>query len=144
MFLEKTNLWCKYDLFSSSLSYFLTSPKFDTFLFELSVVYKPDSRIKVEPLVISIILWRVMLLYTTYLVPFLSTLFHSGLVNRFLSWKVWIPLGRLTFGAYLVHPILIYASVSDSKNMYHYSYATFVSIFTAVAFNNTRQLLNWY
>ncbi|KAI4473733.1 hypothetical protein M0804_015208 [Polistes exclamans] len=32
---------------------------------------------------------------------------NGGIVNRILSWKVWIPLSRLTFGAYLIHPILI-------------------------------------
>ena len=31
------NLWCKYSSFSCSLSYFMTSPKFGKFLFELSV-----------------------------------------------------------------------------------------------------------
>ena len=32
-----SNLWCKYSSFSCSLSHFTTGPKFDKFLFELSV-----------------------------------------------------------------------------------------------------------
>jgi hypothetical protein len=32
---------------------------------------------------------------------------HGGLVNWFLSWKIWIPLSRLTHCAYLVHPIVM-------------------------------------
>ena len=29
-----------------------------------------------------------------------------GVVNSFLSWKAWIPLSKLTYAAYLIHPIL--------------------------------------
>ena len=32
---------------------------------------------------------------------------YGGPVNFVLSWKLWAPLGRLTFAAYLVHPIII-------------------------------------
>ncbi|XP_035231677.1 nose resistant to fluoxetine protein 6-like, partial [Stegodyphus dumicola] len=31
---------------------------------------------------------------------------HGGIVNRFLSWKVFVPLARLTFVVYLLHPIV--------------------------------------
>lgn len=34
---------------------------------------------------------------------------NHGLVNRFLSLGIWEPLGKLTYGAYLVHPIIIRA-----------------------------------
>lgn len=33
---------------------------------------------------------------------------HGGIVGRILSWKVWTPLSQLSFGAYLVHPIIIF------------------------------------
>ncbi|XP_071103042.1 O-acyltransferase like protein-like [Haliotis cracherodii] len=32
---------------------------------------------------------------------------HGGFVNSLLSWPAWIPLGRLTYGAYLAHPVLL-------------------------------------
>ncbi|XP_067686795.1 nose resistant to fluoxetine protein 6-like [Haliotis asinina] len=32
---------------------------------------------------------------------------NGGIVNRLLSWGAWIPLGRLTYGAYLLHPIIL-------------------------------------
>ena len=32
---------------------------------------------------------------------------YGGPVNWFLSWKVWAPLGRLTYAAYLIHPIIL-------------------------------------
>ncbi|XP_035213460.1 uncharacterized protein LOC118187364 isoform X2 [Stegodyphus dumicola] len=41
---------------------------------------------------------------------------HGGFVAKFLSWKFWIPLSRLTYCAYLVHPILIHG--------YYMSYQT--------------------
>ncbi|KAF8796913.1 Nose resistant to fluoxetine protein 6 like protein [Argiope bruennichi] len=31
---------------------------------------------------------------------------QANIVNRILSWKPWIPLSRLTFCAYLIHPIV--------------------------------------
>ena len=31
----------------------------------------------------------------------------GGLVNSFLSWKVWIPLSRLTYGGYLLHLVVM-------------------------------------
>ncbi|XP_046547018.1 nose resistant to fluoxetine protein 6-like isoform X1 [Haliotis rubra] len=38
---------------------------------------------------------------------FVCTTGHGGIVDRLLSWGAWLPLGRLTYGAYLIHPILI-------------------------------------
>ncbi|XP_067118600.1 nose resistant to fluoxetine protein 6-like [Centruroides vittatus] len=32
---------------------------------------------------------------------------YGGVVNSILSWKAWTPLSRLTYAAYLVHPIVI-------------------------------------
>ncbi|XP_069135206.1 nose resistant to fluoxetine protein 6-like [Argopecten irradians] len=32
---------------------------------------------------------------------------YGGPVNILLSWKVWAPLGRLTYCAYLIHPVVI-------------------------------------
>ena len=31
---------------------------------------------------------------------------YGGLINNFLSWKVWMPISKLTYGAYLIHPVL--------------------------------------
>ena len=28
---------------------------------------------------------------------------YGGVVNSFLSWRAWIPLSKLTYGAYLIH-----------------------------------------
>ena len=31
---------------------------------------------------------------------------YGGVVNSFLSWKAWIPLSKLSYAAYLIHPHL--------------------------------------
>ncbi|KAH7960703.1 hypothetical protein HPB49_022468 [Dermacentor silvarum] len=35
---------------------------------------------------------------------------HAGLVNRFLAWEAFVPLGRLTFSVYLVHIAVLVTS----------------------------------
>ncbi|XP_063957538.1 nose resistant to fluoxetine protein 6-like [Lytechinus pictus] len=45
---------------------------------------------------------------------------YGGVINRFLSWRLWIPLSRLTFCAYLLHPAIIYlftGTVTTSYNV---------------------------
>ncbi|KFD61433.1 hypothetical protein M514_05993 [Trichuris suis] len=46
---------------------------------------------------------------------------YGGPVNDFLSWKVWIPLSRLTYCLYLVHPILIQAFYASQAKPTHFS-----------------------
>ncbi|XP_054710310.1 nose resistant to fluoxetine protein 6-like [Uloborus diversus] len=40
---------------------------------------------------------------------------QGGVVNYILSWKCWIPLGRLTYAAYLIHPIVQVAGVGSLR-----------------------------
>ncbi|XP_076301563.1 nose resistant to fluoxetine protein 6-like isoform X1 [Lasioglossum baleicum] len=40
---------------------------------------------------------------------------NGGIVNKILSFKLWIPISRLTFGAYLLNPLII-----TSVNLYNY------------------------
>lgn len=34
-------------------------------------------------------------------------LMFAGIVNSFLSWKLFVPLSRLTYISYLIHPVVI-------------------------------------
>ncbi|XP_069112030.1 nose resistant to fluoxetine protein 6-like isoform X2 [Argopecten irradians] len=44
---------------------------------------------------------------------------NAGFINTFLSWSPFIPLGRLTYCAYLVHPVIIFAYLrSLRENVY--------------------------
>ncbi|GFY53418.1 nose resistant to fluoxetine protein 6 [Trichonephila inaurata madagascariensis] len=40
---------------------------------------------------------------------------HGGVINYILSWKCFIPLGRLTFIVYLIHPIVQIAAVGNVR-----------------------------
>ncbi|XP_066294090.1 nose resistant to fluoxetine protein 6-like isoform X1 [Branchiostoma lanceolatum] len=47
---------------------------------------------------------------------------YGGIINTILSWKAWIPLSRLTYCAYLVHPIVIFIAYLDQRETpLHYS-----------------------
>lgn len=49
---------------------------------------------------------------------------HNGYgwwIDVFLSWKVWIPLSRLTFMAYLIHPVVLFAMTFSLSAPLHYS-----------------------
>ncbi|XP_055869141.1 nose resistant to fluoxetine protein 6-like isoform X2 [Biomphalaria glabrata] len=44
---------------------------------------------------------------------------YGGVVNTFLSWNAWIPLSRLTYGAYLFHlMITLYLNQSQAYEVY--------------------------
>ena len=46
---------------------------------------------------------------------------YGGVVNSFLSMNFWVPLSRLTFNAYLVHPIILTVIFSSVREPLHYT-----------------------
>ena len=47
---------------------------------------------------------------------------YGGVINVFLSMKFWIPLSRLTFSAYLIHPVVLTVIFfSSSRQPFHYT-----------------------
>lgn len=46
---------------------------------------------------------------------------NGGPVKEILSWKFWAPLGRLTYSAYLVHPIVMYTFYFNLRETLHAS-----------------------
>lgn len=51
----------------------------------------------------------------------------SGYINSFLSWKGWVILSRLTFGAYLLHLTILQWLYNDVPRPFHYSRVSLVS-----------------
>ena len=51
----------------------------------------------------------------------------AGFVNRLLSWKALVPLSRLTYMAYLVHPIVMYTYYYQQKYLINYDDFNIVS-----------------
>ena len=49
---------------------------------------------------------------------------HNGygwVINEFLSMKMWVPLSRLSYTAYLIHPIVLSVFFSSTRNPYTYT-----------------------
>ena len=46
---------------------------------------------------------------------------YGGVINTFLSMKFWIPLSRLTFTAYLMHPIVLTVVFASARKPAHYT-----------------------
>uniref|UniRef100_A0A914YYS2 Acyltransferase 3 domain-containing protein n=1 Tax=Panagrolaimus superbus TaxID=310955 RepID=A0A914YYS2_9BILA len=46
---------------------------------------------------------------------------YGGPINQFMSWNIWVPLGRLSYCAYLVHYPLITYVYGLEKNAIYYS-----------------------
>lgn len=44
---------------------------------------------------------------------------YGGPVNKFLSWKIFIPLSRLTYTSYLVHPLILVYTYTSVETMLH-------------------------
>ncbi|XP_046402916.1 O-acyltransferase like protein-like [Ischnura elegans] len=53
----------------------------------------------------------------------------GGWINSFLSCKIWAPFSRLTYCAYLLHPVVIRATVAHTDSPLHISRDTFAFLF---------------
>ncbi|XP_066291088.1 nose resistant to fluoxetine protein 6-like [Branchiostoma lanceolatum] len=51
---------------------------------------------------------------------------YGGLMTEFLSWRGWAPLSRLSYAAYLVHPIILHAYTMSQKTVLFFSVANWV------------------
>lgn len=52
---------------------------------------------------------------------------HGGIINKILSFKIWIPLSRLSYCAYLLNPIVINSLYVHADNAIHFDLIPFVS-----------------
>nr|XP_006818636.1 PREDICTED: nose resistant to fluoxetine protein 6-like [Saccoglossus kowalevskii] len=46
---------------------------------------------------------------------------YGGPINQVLSWKLWIPLSRLTYCVYLIHPVMISTHNAKREVLMHYT-----------------------
>lgn len=99
------------------------SPYYGGFSKTTSIVY----------IVLSKLAWTVGLAILVYV--FASG--DGGLLARFLSARIWDPLARLTFSAYLVHPIIMFAVAASFKSTFTYSagnVGAYFALFCALAY----------
>lgn len=48
------------------------------------------------------------------------TYYLIGIVNKFLSWRYFTPLSRLTYCAYLIHPLVIMYAYYSRETALHF------------------------
>lgn len=51
---------------------------------------------------------------------------HCPLVNGILGWSAFIPLGKLTYHAYLIHLLFIYIHISANRSIIYFSHYNMV------------------
>lgn len=56
---------------------------------------------------------------------------NGGFVNHALSWKPLIPLSKLTYCAYLIHPVVIATFYGSRETTFHFSHYLMVNILFA-------------
>ncbi|GBM86237.1 Nose resistant to fluoxetine protein 6, partial [Araneus ventricosus] len=54
---------------------------------------------------------------------------QGGVVNSVLSWKVWIPFSRLTYCAYLLHPIIHNAFFVSVRRLMEFSHTNVILLY---------------
>ncbi|XP_071442364.1 nose resistant to fluoxetine protein 6-like [Hetaerina americana] len=54
---------------------------------------------------------------------------HAGVMNSILSFGGWIPLSRLTYGAYLLNPLLMNSVYLSSEHPWHIDFLPLAAIF---------------
>lgn len=57
---------------------------------------------------------------------------NGGFINTLLSWSFFTPLARLTYCAYLIHPILIYAYYSSLRSPLYMDDSTLAVVFSGI------------
>ncbi|XP_064457883.1 nose resistant to fluoxetine protein 6-like [Ornithodoros turicata] len=58
---------------------------------------------------------------------------RGGFINRFLSWKAFIPLSRLSLGAYLTSIVLIQVRMVTRRELQEYTHPAMVTLFLAIS-----------
>uniref|UniRef100_A0A7E4V6R3 Acyl_transf_3 domain-containing protein n=1 Tax=Panagrellus redivivus TaxID=6233 RepID=A0A7E4V6R3_PANRE len=53
---------------------------------------------------------------------------YGSVINSFMSWTIWVPLGRLSYSTYLVHVMVINYVYGQSQQLF--VYANFFQLFT--------------
>jgi peptidoglycan/LPS O-acetylase OafA/YrhL len=60
-------------------------------------------------------------------VLFLCSTNQGGIINRILSFPIWIPLARLNYAAYLIHSTVIFVTLFNLTTPLYYQPMTFLN-----------------
>ncbi|XP_022092075.1 nose resistant to fluoxetine protein 6-like isoform X2 [Acanthaster planci] len=78
---------------------------------------------------VSRFVWALSLAWVVYACKY----GYGGWINSFLSWHFWVPLSRVTFSAYLIHPIVILVFYDNFASPWHFSVYLTAFYFAGVA-----------
>ena len=100
-----------------------------TFLVMMSTKFKSDSFSSLGKIrKLSLLFSSPHPIYTT--TQNYSLIFYClGPVNMLLSWKGFIPLSRLTYGLYLLHPFAIWWFVASGDGLITFTIPIFILLF---------------
>ncbi|GBN51425.1 Nose resistant to fluoxetine protein 6 [Araneus ventricosus] len=62
-------------------------------------------------------------------VIFVCVIGQGGIVNSILSWKALIPLSRLSYCAYLVHPIVLTTYLSSMRTLIYFNHVNVIMLY---------------
>ena len=78
--------------------------------------HTPDKAENIIYIMFSRFVWSLGLA----LLVFICHYGYGGIVNRFLSMSFWIPLSRISYNAYLVHPLVLTVIFGSERNSINY------------------------
>ncbi len=76
------------------------------------------------------VLWSIMLVWVTMA----CTYGYGGIVDSFLASPLWMPLSKLSFCAYLVHPLVLNTYYASQPQPLYYSDNNFIYIYIGNVF----------
>ncbi|CAF0901816.1 unnamed protein product [Adineta steineri] len=65
---------------------------------------------------------------------FLCSITENGIVNKILSWPIWIPLTRLNYATYLIHLTIIYIIIYNQTMPFYYQPLTVINNYVSQLF----------
>nr|XP_054751083.1 O-acyltransferase like protein-like [Lytechinus pictus] len=58
---------------------------------------------------------------------------YGGPVGALLEWSFWIPLARLSYCAFLIHPVVMYSVLLTQQTLFHFTYVTIAYLYVGNA-----------
>ncbi|XP_048777957.2 nose resistant to fluoxetine protein 6-like isoform X2 [Ostrea edulis] len=128
-----TKCKCRMNIFVNLLGWVVAAASASAVLYGIYDTVKPDNPVELSKEVTALYnavnrtVWGAAVCW----VIFACATGNGGYINTLLSWKAFVPLSRLTYCAYLVHPLVMYVYYLNRNFPFYLSDLDFVYIFLA-------------
>ena len=78
-----------------------------------------------------------------FILYYIFSLIYIGYIDKFLSWRAFIPLSRLTYGVYLIHAIILFWYYASEKTLIDMSIFQLVSLISCIIYEMFYEGRNW-